>query len=58
MYYMVMAKTSMRTTTTTCLTQNIGRPVPRHEARVVSITHALLQDAFAEVLAEAATGCH
>lgn len=40
------------------LTQNIRGPVSGDEARVVPITHPLLQDAFAEILPEAAARRH
>lgn len=40
------------------LTQNIGGPVSGYEARVVPIAHPFLQDAFTEILAEAAARCH
>lgn len=40
------------------LTQHIRWSVPGDEARVVPIAHPLLQDAFAEILAEAAARCH
>lgn len=38
------------------LTQNIGVPVPRNEAGVVSVAHPFLQDPLSEVFAEAAAG--
>lgn len=44
--------------TKTTLTQDVGRSVAGDEARVVPIAHALLQDPFAEVFAEAAAGRH
>lgn len=40
------------------LTEHIGGPVPGHEAGVIPVAHAFLEDALAEVLAEAAAGGH
>lgn len=40
------------------LTQHVGGAVPGHEARVVPVARALLEEALTEVLAEAAAGRH
>lgn len=40
------------------LTQHICRPVPGHEAGVVPVAHAFLEDALAEIFAKATAGCH
>lgn len=40
------------------LTQHICRPVPGHEAGVIPVAHAFLEDALAEIFAKATAGCH
>lgn len=40
------------------LTQNIGGPVPRNEAGIVSVAHPFLQDPLAKVFPEAITGAN
>lgn len=40
------------------LTQDVGGPVPGDEARVVPVARPFLQDAFAEIFAEAAARSH
>lgn len=40
------------------LTQHICRAVPRHEAGVIPVAHPFLEDALAEIFAEATAGCH